>query len=225
MSAEPVSEGRRLRRAARMAPDVRREMLMRAALRVFATRGLGEVRHADLAREAHVAVPTTFHYFPTKTCLLTAVLDEVARFLLEEIVAPHVANADPAPVVIERILMTFCDSIDTHPDHVRVWLEWGVSRREGVWDLFLIFYGRALLAMSELIQRGQSEGTIESTLDVEAAARVIVGLAHMIVQMKFSGSTREAITHTIHSLVRGYLVSHVGGPVPLAAAVTRTLRT
>ena len=208
MSAESVVAAPRARRATRMTPDARREMLLHAAIRVFAQRGLGEVRHADIARAAAVAVPTTFHYFPTKHDLVSAVLDEIARFLLDEIVAPHAAHAAPAPIVIEGILITFCDAIDTHPDHVRVWLEWGVSRRAGVWELFQSFYRRSLQAMGRLIERGQAQGSIETTLDVEAAARVVVGLAHMIVQMKFSGSTRADIVHTIHSLVGGYLVGH-----------------
>ena len=70
-----------------------------------------------------------------------------------------------------------------------------------------------------------SVDSIESTLDVEAAARVIVGLAHMIVQMKFAGSTRGDITHTIQSLLRGYLVGHGGAAVSPATPVRRTLRT
>ena len=80
-------------------------------------------------------MPTTFHYFPTKTDLVSAVLDEIARFLLDDIVAPHAISPDAAPLVVERILMSFCDGIDTNPDHVRVWLEWGVSRRPAVWEL------------------------------------------------------------------------------------------
>lgn len=203
-------------RATRMTPDARRQMLLGAAIRVFAARGLGEVRHADVARAAAVAVPTTFHYFPTKHDLVDAVLEEISRFLLEDIVAPHAAQSEPAPLVIERILMTFCDTIDTHPDHVRVWLEWGVSRRAGVCDLFQSFYRQSLLAIARLIERGQAEASIAATLEVDAAARVIVGLAHMIVQMKLSGSTREEVTHTVHSLVRGYLVSHGDRSSPAA---------
>lgn len=191
-----------------MTPEARRDLLLRAALRVFASKGLGDIRHTDVAYQAQVAVPITFHYFPTKTCLTAAVLGEVSRFLLEDIVAPHTGSHAPAPVLIERILMTFCDAIDTHPDHIRVWLEWSVSMRDGVWDTFLEFYRSSLAAMTALIDRGKAQGTIEAALDTDAAARVIVGLAHMIVQMKFSGSTRTEITHTVHSLVHGYLETH-----------------
>ena len=198
----------RLRRAARMAPDARREHLLRAAIHVFAAKGIGDARHTDVAHAAAVAVPTAFHYYPTKAQLLRAVLGEISRFLLEDIVAAHFASRDPAPAVIERILMTFCDAIDTHPDHVRVWLEWSVSIRKGLWNSYLVFYRKALALIGALIERGQAEGVIEAQLDVEDAARVIVGLAHMIVQMKFSGSSRTQVINTVHSLMHGYLEAH-----------------
>lgn len=208
MNTESVLNRSRSARATRMSPDARRQMLLEAAIAVFAERGLGDVRHADLARAAAVAVPTTFHYFPSKGDLVNAVLDEVARFLLQGIVAPLAGGEAPAPLVIESILMTFCDAIDSHGDHVRVWLEWGVSRRQDVRARFQDFYRQSLRAIAAVVERGQGEGSIEASLEVDVAARVIVGLAHMIVQMKFSGSPRDEVVHTVHSLVHGYLVGH-----------------
>ena len=58
-------------------------MLLRCAMRVFARRGLGAARHAEIARAARVSVPTVFFYFPTRKALVSAVLEEVARFFTE----------------------------------------------------------------------------------------------------------------------------------------------
>lgn len=188
-----------------MAPTARREQLLACALRSFAAKGLGETRHTDLAQLAGVALPTTFHYYPTRTELTEAVLAEVSRFLIEDIVAPHFESTTPAPQAIEQILMDFCDAIDTHPDHVRVWLEWSVALREGLWEHYLVFYRRALDGIGRLLARGTAEGSIAPGLELDDAARVIVGLAHMIVQMRCSGSTREQVVQTVHSLIHGYL--------------------
>lgn len=190
-----------------MHPDARRELILAAALRVYARRGLGDTRHSDVAKDAELAVPTVFHYFPTKTELLGAVLGEVARFLLLDVLAAHAESEDQAPVVIERILMTFCDAMDSHPDHIRVWLEWSVSVRDEAWEAFKDFYRDSVGRMEKLVRRGQREGSVEAALRTRDAARVIVGLAHMIVQMKLSGSPRREIVHTVHSLVKGYLES------------------
>lgn len=192
-------------RAPRMAPDARRGQLLAAALRLFAEKGIGEARHSDLARAAGVAIPTVFHYFPSKPELVQATLAEVSRFLLEEIVAPYEARAEPAPRVVEHILLAFCEAIDTHPDHIRVWLEWSVALRAGLWDSYLGFYHAALGRIGTLLAQGKAAGAVDPDVREEHAARVIVGLAHMIAQMKFSGSTRDQIRHTVHSLVHGYL--------------------
>jgi TetR/AcrR family hemagglutinin/protease transcriptional regulator len=214
VTSQAPSRTARRTRAVRMAPDRRREQLLAAALRLFAAKGFGPARHSDLAEEAGVAVPTVFHYFPTKGDLVAAAVAEVQRFLLDEIVAPNFDEDAPAPIIIERILMAFCDAIDTHSDHVRVWLVWSVALHEGLWDSYLEFYRAALSRMQALVHLGKRQHTIDPELDEEDAARVIVGLAHMIVQMKFSGGTREQVVRTVHSLVYGYLVSRTGAVHP-----------
>jgi len=77
------SSPRRSRRAPALDKSERRALLLRCAICVFARRGLGGARHAEIAREAKVSVPTVFFYFPTRDALVGAVLDEVARFFTE----------------------------------------------------------------------------------------------------------------------------------------------
>lgn len=194
-------------RAQRLTPDQRRQQLLDCALQVFAEKGLGEGKHADLAQAAQVAVPTTFHYFPTREDLITATLEEVSRFLLHDIVAKSVDLSLPAPQTIKQILLTFTDSIENHPHHIRVWLEWSSSMRDGLWDLYLVFYKEAIRRMKAVLNRGKRAGDVHAKVDSDDAARIIVGLAHMITQMKFAGNTRATIEHTIDSLVQGYLGS------------------
>ncbi len=192
-------------RASRMEPQERRRQLVAAALRTFATRGIGEANHSAIAREAGVAVPTAFHYFDSKDALVEAVLDEVSRFLLEDLLAGNDNPTESAPNVIANIHMSFCDAIESHPDYIRVWLEWSVSIRDGLWDSYLDFYRAALAGTRTVLKRGQREGTIREDIDIDDACRVIVALAHMTVQMKFSGATREQVDHTLRSLTQGYL--------------------
>lgn len=192
-----------------MAPADRRAQLLECALQVFAEKGIGATSHADIARLAGVALPTAFHYFPAKSDFVDAALGEVTRFLLEEIVAPYYEADIPAPQAIEQILMTFCDAIDSHPHHVRLWLEWSISIREGLWDQYLVFYREALQGIERILARGAEAGSVATELELRDAARVIVGLAHMIVQMRFSGSDRDQVVHTVRSLVSGYL-QHTG---------------
>ncbi len=188
-----------------MAPAARRAHLARAALAIFASRGIGEASHTAVAAAAGVAVPTAFHYFASKERLVEAVLSEVSRYLLEDLLAGNDDPAVPAPSSIESVLMAFCDSIDSDPDYARVWLEWSVSIREGLWDGYLAFHRAALAGIRRILERGVREGTIRREIDRDDAARVIVGLAHMVAQMKFSGASREQVVRTVHSLVGGFL--------------------
>src|SRR5215831_11115554 len=86
----------RRRRAPALEKVERRALLLQCAMRVFARRGLGSARHAEIARAAKVSVPTVFFYFPTRTVLVSAVLEEVARFFTEMADRVHSQRA-PAP--------------------------------------------------------------------------------------------------------------------------------
>lgn len=193
------------KRAARMSPEHRREQLVAAALAVFAENGLRAATHSDLADQVGVSVPTVFHYFPTKDALSAAVLAEVSRFLFDEIIQNSIVDGDKASDSISAILLNFCDAIDSHPNHIRVWLEWSVSIREGNWQFYLQFYNHSVDKIRDILLRGQLEKSVVDRIDPEDAARVVVGLAHVIAQMKFSGTERRVIEHTVHSLVQGYL--------------------
>ena len=192
-------------RASRMSPEARRTHLVEIALKVFAQQGISAANHSIVAREAGVAVPTMFHYFATKEILIDEVLCEISRYFLKELLSGNDNAKIRAPESIEAILLSFADSIDSKPDYARVWMEWSTSIRGGLWDSYLVFHRDAISGIRKVLKRGVREKSIRKTLNVVDAARVIVGLAHMVAQMKFSGATHKQISQTVHSLVSGYL--------------------
>ncbi|MEG8221827.1 TetR/AcrR family transcriptional regulator [Sphingomonas sp. HH69] len=192
-------------RPKRMIPAERRDELTRVALEVFARDGLGFARHAEIARAAGVALATVFHYFPTRPQLVEAVLKEVDRFFIEDVMETAMAREPSAPDAMLALLMGFADSIDNHPAHVQVWLEWSTAVRAEIWKSYLSFYERATAYIAKIVERGIVTGTISATLDPMDVARIVVGLAHPIAHMKFSGRSRETIEHTMVSLVGQYL--------------------
>lgn len=192
-------------RAARLAPDRRRDQILGCALRLFAEKGFEGARHTEIAQAAGVALPTVLHYFPDREDLRALALQEVRQFLLQGILAPRLTGDLPAPAALRALLMHFCAAIGSHPHHVRLWLAWSVAVDTPLWGSYRDFYTAALQGISSLIARGQGEGSIATTIGADDAARVVVGLAHMIVQMRFSGSDEASIARTIDSLVTGYL--------------------
>jgi TetR/AcrR family hemagglutinin/protease transcriptional regulator len=191
-------------RARRLDPAERRAELLACAMRVFARRGLSGARHAEIAREAGVSVPTVFFYFPTRAALVQAVLDEVARFLTAMAERIH-ASDRPAPDVVLEHARAFADSVSTRPDYARVFLDWTTAMREEVWPLYLEFQERMVVIIARTIRRWRIETGRGGAADAEDDARLIVGSAHMVAQMKFTRVPHDKLDRFLQTMVRDAL--------------------
>ncbi len=188
-------------RARRLSPPERHAQLLTCALEVFARRGLGEARHAEIAQEAGVAIATAFFYFPTRAALVQAVLAEVQRFYCT--MADRVHEQDlPAPQLLLEHGVAFADSVDTHPNYARVWLDWSTAIRDEIWPQYLRFQDYVVEAIKKTICRGQREGDFAVDIDPEDNARLMFASAHMIAQMKFTKQSPEKLQRFLHTLMR-----------------------
>ena len=169
-------------------------------MRVFARRGLGAARHAEIAKEAGVSVPAVFFYFPTREELVTAVLDEVDHFLMKMAEDLHTTEG-PAPEVLLAHARAFAASVDTHPDYARVWLDWSTAIREEMWPRYLDFQERIVAVLARTIRRWQNERGAASDVDIDDDARLMVAAAHMVAQMKFTRVPQEKLDHFLRTLV------------------------
>lgn len=79
-SAEPAVESSPQRTDPRIVPrargEIRRQEILRAAMSLFASGGFHSVSLADIAREAGITQAAIFHYFPNKSALLLAVMQQ-----------------------------------------------------------------------------------------------------------------------------------------------------
>jgi TetR/AcrR family hemagglutinin/protease transcriptional regulator len=191
-------------RARRLAPEERRAALLGCALRVFARRGLAAARHAEVAREAAVSVSATFVYFPSRRALVQAVLDEVARFLLEMAEEIH-RREERADRLVLAHARAFAQSVDTHPDHARVWLDWSTAIGSESWPRYLEFQERMLRVVARTLERGRREGSLAADVDPLEDARLLIGAAHMVAQMKLTRSSPESVDRFLRTLVRAIM--------------------
>jgi TetR/AcrR family hemagglutinin/protease transcriptional regulator len=173
-------------------------------MRVFARRGLGAARHAEIARATRVSVPTVFFYFPTRKALVNAVLEEVARFFTEMAATVH-GKAGPAPELILEHLRAFAEAVDTHPDHTRVLLEWSTALRDEVWPLFLQFQEPIIALIARTIRRWRIETASARDPEAEDDARLIAATGYVLVQMKVAKLPNARIERFLHTLVRDTL--------------------
>lgn len=172
-------------RRTRLPPAERRAQLLRCALSVFAERGLARAVHADVAKVADVAVSTVFLYFPTREKLVDAVLTEVERFYVE--LAEQVYSIDePVIETIREHARRFRASIESHPDHALIWMNWSARPRSPDWGRYLELTERLVAIQRRTIQRGLDDGSVPSHVEPDAAARILIGYAQFTAQLKLS---------------------------------------
>src|SRR5437660_12054272 len=74
----------------------KRDLILRAATEVFASRGFFNAQVADVARAAGVAAGTVYLYFRSKDDLLVSIFERTMRDTLAEGQASVAAITDPA---------------------------------------------------------------------------------------------------------------------------------
>ena len=189
-----------------MSPAQRKAQLLQAALRASAEKGLGHCYHRDLAEMTSVSVPTAFHYFPTSDALVTSVIEEVTRFLIDEFVQVHIVEVDePGATAVHDMLLAFADAIDEHPDRIKIWLHWSTAVQEQYWDEYLAFCERAFEAIRVLVDRGIEDGSMHPRLDADSASKLIYNSANLIAATRFGGGSRADVEAVVDSLIDGYL--------------------
>ena len=194
-----AAEGAR-KRAKRLPPEERQKRLLANAIEAFARLGVGSTVHADVAREAAVSVPTVFIYFPTREILITAVISEVERFLLQ-LMTETVIGKQSIAAKVRAILGAFARAVDEHPDYIKVWMDWSTNVAEPTWSRYVAFQDRVLEGFEELIEEGKAAGEIHRSIDATMGAHLIMGSGHMIAQMKFRHRDDGMIEHFIETLI------------------------
>jgi AcrR family transcriptional regulator len=170
--------------------DARRETILTAARKVFASKGLGSTRISDIAAEARISQGLVYHYFPDKEALFTEIVEGALREF-----ARLAEEARRGPGSVWERLQRLCDLMLTGvieaPDYPLVILQAITSdavpapARAAVDQ-----YGRqSLRHMVSLIRAGQAEGTVAAGEPVELAlafSACIQGVAMSRLQMRAS---------------------------------------
>jgi TetR/AcrR family hemagglutinin/protease transcriptional regulator len=187
----------RPRRRSRLSPEERREQLSQAAIRVAARLGLFRTVHARVAQEADVSLTTVFKYFPTREQLLTAIVLAVGQFYEALAEQSHKPDVDLHSRVLTHI-RAYIASIDSHHDHLLVWLEWSASARNevGLWDLYLAHHARVLGCIRRTLDELLPEVPDDQRDDL---ARIGHALAYPIAHLKLTGASDALIMRLVRT--------------------------
>jgi TetR/AcrR family hemagglutinin/protease transcriptional regulator len=177
------------KRASRLSPQEREQQLLQLGVKAFAEKGIGNAKHADIAKAAGISVPTVFDYFPTKDALVNGILEEVAR----EFKAIYAAidtdgDAREALLVSGRLLTLL---VREKPEYARVWLMWGAiyseDIRAGYQVLEKIFLRKATALLKNMFKQEKNEDMLEDR------ARLMVGAGTMLTKLALDEPSPERV--------------------------------
>ena len=197
LESEFKSSDGKMARAKRMPPEERYRQILLCAIDECAENGLINAKHTEVATRAKVSIPTVFHYFPTIEKLHGAVLGEIHYHFRDNLIGSVLAQDRPGYERIESLLMSFRAAMDgADKAYVTVWLEWSGFTRGYTWDLYQDFYRDATSAIRKMLVQGHQDHSISKEINSVDASRVIMGMAHTIAHMRFSGSSQKMRSST-----------------------------
>ncbi|MEH6550537.1 MAG: TetR/AcrR family transcriptional regulator [Pseudomonadales bacterium] len=175
-------------RASKLKPKERKQRLLSVAVDVFASKGIGTVKHVDVAKAAGVAAPTVFSYFPSREVLIQQVLDEVGNYVVQSVVdiAPQEKDLE------ERLYQSGLKSIaliDERPNIMRVWLMWGTNFVPELQAQYQHYETQILDTFCEIIRSGSATNDPEE--DIHDRARMIMGSSTYLQKMIFEGVNEQ----------------------------------
>lgn len=147
--------------------DERRDQIMDAALRLFATRGLGTTRISDIAREAGISQGLLYHYFASKEAIYVELIREA--FERMNAAASGLAAMSLSPrEKIERALEQLLSEIEENErfaHHVLLIAQAGVSDGlpEEVTEVIRRHQDVPYEVVTGILKAGQEDGSVKES--------------------------------------------------------------
>ena len=152
----------------------KRELILQAALKVFAQKGFFHSRVNEIANRAGVADGTIYLYFNNKDDILISLFEEEMQNYINHVEAA-LARVDHPLDKINELIRTHLAMVDSNPDAADIMQ---VEVRQSA--KFMKEYRNEKFAyylgiMVRIIDEGQGQGLIRSDVRPEAAARILFG--------------------------------------------------
>ena len=150
----------------------KRQLLLGAAVRVFAEKGYHAARVGDIAEEAGVAYGLLYHYFRSKDEVLETIFQTTWRNMLATVESIAEAGG-PAGEQLRKVTEVILRTWRRDPDLVRVLVR-EVTRSSQL-PRQVDEIAAALRALQAVIERGQAAGELRADIDARLASVVWYG--------------------------------------------------
>lgn len=152
----------------------KKDIILNAAIRVFAMKGYHSSRTADIAAEAKVAYGSLYQYFQSKDDILLSIFRERWQILLEKVEKIIASSSEPGEE-ISRIIDYMFRSYQGNPEMMKV-LIMDVPRHAHFYSPEnWLLYNRLFKMMTEIFEKGQERGVYLRNVSPVMAAYAIYG--------------------------------------------------
>jgi AcrR family transcriptional regulator len=142
------------------APEVRREELMDAAVRVFASKGVSRTTVSDITEKAGVAKGTFYLYFPSKEALLGALKERFVDEILQHAASLYEkVGLEDWWALVDQTVEAFVDFHLDRTDLIHVIVQEGFTPETS--DLFAECERRIDAMFADGIRRGMEAGVFK----------------------------------------------------------------
>ena len=158
----------------------KRNLILDAAIRVFANMGYHGARVSDIAREAGIAYGLVYHYFKNKEEILSTIFEERWEGFLEAV--EGIAEA-PSPTE-DKLVSIAALVLNAHrlrPEWVKV-LVLEIQRSSRFAEPSqLRAVGRLFQKIAAILRDGQARGELRQGVDPEVASYLFVGGLELVI--------------------------------------------
>ena len=181
-------------------PGHKRERILEAALRVFASKGFFGAKVADIAAEAGVADGTIYLYFKSKDDLLISLFEHQMQLVNEALVLA-MAGAETATDKLARFAQTYVALVENHPQAAEVIT---VELRQSA--KFMKEYKNPRFAeflkiLAGVIEDGQRRGEFANDIPAPVCARALFGMLDELALMWVTGKSEHMALENVSGWV------------------------
>jgi TetR/AcrR family fatty acid metabolism transcriptional regulator len=154
-------------------PEDKRQLILDAAVRVFARKGYHTSRVGDIAEEAGVAHGLLYHYFNSKDELLETIFRNTWTLMIETIRGVESIEEDSARETLRKVSAIVLRAWRDTPDIVRVLVR-EVARSPHL-QQEIGETEQAFAALERVIRKGQGAGEFRDDVDPRFASFIFYG--------------------------------------------------
>ncbi|WP_363317628.1 TetR/AcrR family transcriptional regulator [uncultured Aliiroseovarius sp.] len=173
--------------------EERRNVTVEAVIDLAATTSPGDITTAAIAKHMHLTQGALFRHFPNKEAIWQAVMEWVARHLMERVVKA-VEGVDTPLAAMRSMFLAHVAFVSEHPGAPRMLY----SELQGAKQTPAKCSARAMMRqyaerLNHLIEAGKACGELAEDLDSQIAATLFVGTIQGLVMQSLMAGDMEKL--------------------------------